>query len=59
MDDDHHSIVRLIDWKRGAPYTFRYSDKEELIKSDMLFCRKFDEHIDSDIISAIKKLYLE
>lgn len=55
MDDNYHAIVRLIDWQRGNPYTFRFCDKDELLKSDMLFCRKFDGNIDSDIIFAIAK----
>ena len=35
--------MRLIDWNRGEPYTFRISDISELINSDILFARKFDE----------------
>lgn len=54
MDDDYHAIVRLIDWQRGNPYTFRICDKDELKKTDMLFCRKFDENIDTEIIYIIK-----
>lgn len=42
---DHQTIctepIRLIDWKRGRPYTFQSSDFKELIDSDMLFARKF------------------
>lgn len=55
MDDDIHAFMRLIDWTRGGPYVFRMSDKEELMTSDMLFCRKFDANIDAKIIHTIKK----
>ena len=52
-----HSIMRLIDWERGKPYIFRMSDIDEIKNSDMLFCRKFDSDIDSDIITFIKDTY--
>lgn len=42
--------MRLIDWNRGEPYTFRISDISELINSDILFARKFDEKIDFEIV---------
>ena len=42
--------MRLIDWHRGNPYTFTISDYEQLITSDCLFARKFDENIDMDIV---------
>lgn len=45
--------LRHIDWKRGSPYTFRNSDYLELIQSDKLFARKFDEKIDAAIIDKI------
>ena len=52
-DDDYRAIMRLIDWKRGAPYLFRKTDYQELINSPMLFARKFDERIDPEIIDMV------
>ena len=45
--------MRLIDWKRGNPYTFRKTDIQELKASPALFARKFDQKIDSKIISIL------
>lgn len=53
FDNDPHAIMRLIDWNRGKPYTFRAADYDELCESDMLFARKFDASIDSEIIEMI------
>ena len=33
--------LRLIDWKRGAPYVWTNDDKEQIMSSDDLFARKF------------------
>lgn len=52
-DDDYSSIMRLIDWERGTPYTFRNTDYIDLIQSPMLFARKFNEDVDSLIIEQI------
>ena len=57
-DNDCKAIVRLIDWERGTPYTYRFFDLEELKESQLLFARKFDDSIDSDIILSIKKMVL-
>lgn len=51
--DDSSMFMRLIDWKRGKPYVFRNSDRDELEKSDMLFARKFSSEIDKDIIDWV------
>lgn len=51
--DDYHANMRDIDWKRGRPYTWRNTDFDELMKSDYLFARKFDEQIDNQIIDRI------
>lgn len=48
-----YGYMRHIDWNRGGPYTFRSSDLEELLQSDKLFARKFDENIDMEIINEI------
>ena len=58
FDNQHQqSAMRLIDWKRGSPYTFRISDLEEIKASEAMFARKFDEDIDKEIILAIRELY--
>ena len=51
--DDYHANMRDIDWKRGRPYTWRNTDFDELMESDYLFARKFDEQIDNQIIDRI------
>ena len=45
--------MRLTDWVRGNPYTFRMDDIELLFSSGYIFARKFDEKIDADVIDAI------
>jgi hypothetical protein len=59
FDNDLHAIMRLIDWKRGKPYTFRYSEFDELCESEMFFARKFDASVDSEIINFNKEKVLE
>ena len=44
---------RKIDWQRGRPYTWEKKDYQELINSEELFARKFDESIDKEIIDLI------
>lgn len=51
--------VRKIDFGRGNPYVWRQADFEELINSNALFARKFDENIDNVIIDEIYKYCLE
>ena len=55
FDNDPHAIMRFIDWKRGNPYTFRISDFDELCESEMLFARKFDASVDSEIIKSLER----
>ena len=50
--------VREIDWKRGKPYVYRMEDYEQLISSGSMFARKFNSHIDKNIIDAIVKVLL-
>lgn len=55
-DGGYDSNMRLIDWNRGNgrnPYVWRITDYEEIIHSDRLFARKFDEKIDQEIITRI------
>ena len=52
-DRVHVGSMRLIDWNRGGPYVFTIDDYEEIMGSDCLFARKFDERADSMIIDKI------
>ncbi len=49
--------MRLIDWTRGEsvrhPWTFRADDEKQLMASEYLWARKFDESVDSEIINRI------
>ena len=47
------SRIRMIDWKRGSPYTWRIDDKETLFSSGALFARKFDSDVCEEIINEI------
>lgn len=42
--------MRHIDWERGEPYTFQTDDFNELVNSEMLFARKFDENTDFKVV---------
>lgn len=53
FDNDYRACVRYIDWNRGNPYVFRDSDFDELMQTECMFARKFDEKTDSDIIEKI------
>ncbi len=53
VNNFQNSSMRLIDWKRGKPYTFRKEDFDEIIKSKCFFARKFDENIDFEIVNMI------
>jgi len=55
FDNSQESYMRLIDWKRGGPYTFRVSDFDELANSPMLFARKFSTDVDSKIIQMLRE----
>lgn len=60
MGDPHHTItnLRLVDWARGDenhPYTWRMSDYDQIMSSNMLFARKFSAETDGEIITAIYK----
>lgn len=45
--------MRLIDWKRGAPYVWRSADYDEIMQSPYMFARKFDPNVDQEIIDKI------
>lgn len=44
---------RFIDWHRGNPYTFTSDDYSQLVESDRLFARKFDENVDLNIVEML------
>lgn len=57
FNNDHLSAMRLIDWKRGSPYTFRSTDIDEIKASEAMFARKFHPSVDAEIIEKIRELY--
>lgn len=57
FDNDRKAIMRLIDWTRGNPYVFTKADYDELVSSPMMFARKFDPNVDSEIIKMIRDTY--
>lgn len=53
-NDPSRSDMRLIDWKKGSPYTWTMNDYDELVNSDKIFARKFSsKHI--DVVYALYK----
>jgi len=52
INNEYHSCMRLIDWKRGNPYVWKIEDVDELITSGRLFARKFSEE-NMDVIDEI------
>ena len=46
-------LNRLIDWERGWPYTFTDADTAEVLASDKLFARKFDNDRHPEVIDAL------
>ena len=56
-NDSQLANMRLIDMKKrgnnGNPYTWRYSDSNEIDESQCLFARKFDIDVDEKIIKQI------
>ncbi len=52
-ENHEKATMRMIDWKRGKPYTYRSEDFDELIQSPYMFARKFDEQVDYRIIDMI------
>ena len=54
----YKGCVRLIDWKRGNPYTwgqYLEDDKEIITKSEALFVRKIDAYKYPGIVNFIEK----
>lgn len=55
--DDFYGNMRLVDFQRGNPYTYRCEDIEEIRNSKYLFLRKVDEKVDSELINLIEELW--
>lgn len=55
-EDDNTGNMRLIDWQRGNPYTWRDEDWEELRQSDKLFARKFSGE-QADLMRRLEASY--
>lgn len=55
LDTIEDNGLRLIDWERGEPYTFREEDFDLLINpsNKNLFARKFDMRVDKAIIDKL------
>lgn len=56
--DEFQGNLRYINWWDGKPYTWKINDYDVLEnahKRGHLFSRKFDEHVDSEIISKVLK----
>ena len=53
------ACMRYIDWERGNPYVFKEEDLERLLKSRMLFARKFDVETNKKIIDDIYMILKE
>lgn len=56
-DNDHVACVRLIDWKRGAPYVFTSNDYLELTNNQLCFARKFNCEVDKKIIDLMAEKF--
>lgn len=50
-----NNTLRYFNWSKGPefPRTLRMDDLNDIIQSDALFARKFDEQVDSEIISEV------
>lgn len=53
FENNYDACLRYIDWNRGAPYVFRENDYDELMDSNCLFARKFDDTRDKKIIDRL------
>lgn len=56
IEDNNIGSMRLIDWNRGDPYTWKMQDYTELTNSDKLFARKFCSQ-EEELIKLIETTY--
>lgn len=55
--DESEACQRKIDWNRGKPYTWEEKDLEELMRSHLLFARKFSsQHLNVALSIQAKTL---
>lgn len=59
FDNDYGACLRYIDWERGTPYVFCSKDFDDLMASNCIFARKFDEKADLEIIEQIYHTFKE
>ncbi len=52
-NDLKKGTMRFIDWGRGKPYVFTSNDFDELVESEYMFARKFDEKVDVKIVDML------
>lgn len=52
-DNSHEACMRKIDWSRGRPYIYKIDDFNELVSSNCMFARKFDENVDMEIVNKL------
>lgn len=57
FDNNYTACMRYNDWERGNPYTFTMDDYEILVKSNLIFARKFDENVDIEIVDKLLQRY--
>lgn len=56
-EDNTDGIMRMIDWgKDESPRVLSMDDLDSIKDSKMMFARKFDFEIDSDIVRAVEQL---
>ena len=56
IEDNNIGSMRLIDWNRGDPYTWKIQDYTELVNSNKLFARKFSSQ-EEELIKLIESTY--
>lgn len=60
VNDDKRAIIWIPDGDiKLRPKTFTGTDLDFLQKGDHLFARKFDDHVDDEIINSIESQYNE
>ncbi len=47
--------LRLVNWENGKPAIFKSENLQEIINSECLFARKFDEKVDMKIIERVTR----
>lgn len=53
LGDELEGCMRFIDWQRGKPYIFSIEDYDEIMSSNKLFARKFEDNVDKEIVQKI------